>query len=578
MKELSAERRALVAAALSLLVIIGWSFFYKPPKPPANAPQSQNAAAQPSGAPTAPAEQAPPVSFAAAPPVAAGTKAATEEKIIVVENDLYRVALSNRGAVVKSWQLKKYKDDHKPPRTLDLVHPEAAEQTGSWPLALVLDDPQLQARANAALFDATSPGTSLNPPAEIQFEWSDGHLAVSKRLKFNPSYVTEIEVSATLDGKPLAVALGWLGGFGDATVDFAADKVQVFFSAGGKLQMLPNKKLGEPNQASQRLRQEGAFDYTGIQDQYFVAAFLAGANPAQPGAPGSTRLALWHWKLERDVQQGGKPSKEPVAQVAAGSTTPGPLDVRLFVGAKDLDDLKRTTPPLSDLVQFGWLEFIAAPLFYMLRWLHRYISNYGWAIVMMTLLINMVLFPLKVKGWRIMQKQQKLQPEIKAIQDRYKKYSMRDPRKAEMNKEVMALYQREGISPFGGCLPTLVQFPIWFGLYRMLTVTIELRHAPWLGWIHDLAAKDPYYILPVIMGITMYIMTKMTPTTVTDPAQQTMMKMMPLAFAAMFVILPVSSGLVLYILTSNLIGIAQQWYLNRTAPAEAKAPVKGKKK
>jgi YidC/Oxa1 family membrane protein insertase len=140
-----------------------------------------------------------------------------------------------------------------------------------------------------------------------------------------------------------------------------------------------------------------------------------------------------------------------------------------------------------------------------------------------------------------------------------------------MNKEVMAVYQREGINPMGGCLPMVLQMPIWFALYRMLNVTIELRHAPWLGWIHDLSARDPYYILPVLMGVTMYVMQKTTPMTATDPAQQRMLSWTPLMFGAMFVIFPVSSGLVLYILARNLVNMAQQWYLNRTEPVAARA-------
>ena len=182
-----------------------------------------------------------------------------------------------------------------------------------------------------------------------------------------------------------------------------------------------------------------------------------------------------------------------------------------------------------------------------------------------------------ILGKNSMQKMQKVQPEVKAIQDRYKKYSMRDPRKQQMNQEIMEIYKHQGINPVGGCLPMLLQMPIWFGLYRMLTVTIELRHAPWMIWIHDLSVKDPYYILPILMGITMYAMQKMTPTTAADPAQQKMMTMMPLMFGGMFIIFPVSSGLVLYILSSNVVGILQQWYLNRNAPADLK-PGRGKKK
>jgi YidC/Oxa1 family membrane protein insertase len=184
----------------------------------------------------------------------------------------------------------------------------------------------------------------------------------------------------------------------------------------------------------------------------------------------------------------------------------------------------------------------------------------------MTLAINMVLYPLKVKSWRSMQRMQKVAPEIKQIQDRYKKYSMKDPRKQEMNKEVMAVYSREGINPMGSCLPTVVQMPIWFGLYRMLTVTLELRHAAWILWIHDLSGPDPYYILPVLMAVLMYVVTKMTPQTITDPSQQRMMALMPLMFGGMFIIFPVSSGLVLYILTSNVVAAFQQWHLNRTSP------------
>jgi YidC/Oxa1 family membrane protein insertase len=192
----------------------------------------------------------------------------------------------------------------------------------------------------------------------------------------------------------------------------------------------------------------------------------------------------------------------------------------------------------------------------------------------MTIAINMLLYPLKLKSWRSMQRMQKVAPEVRSIQDRYKKYSMRDPRKQEMNKEVMAVYSREGVNPMGSCLPQLAQMPIWFGLYRMLNVTIELRHAPWL-WIHDLAGRDPYYALTISMGLLMYAAQKMTPMTVTDPAQQRMMSLMPIMFAGMFLIIPVSSGLILYIVTQNAMAVIQQWHLNRNSPL--KPPAKSKK-
>ncbi len=569
MKELSPERRALLAAALSLLVIMAWAFLYKPkPQPAPQKPAPQAATSQTTATPAAPVRPA--VSAAQSIPGGWPVKADTQEKTAVVENGLYRVEFSNRGAVVRSWRLKKYLDDAKPPRTLDLVHRDAAQQTGGWPFSLLLDDPQLEKVANSALFVATPASLALEAPAQIEFEWSDGHLAVWKRLKFDRgNYIVGLETSVTLDGKPLAHGVAWRGGFGDTTVYQAAEHVQVFSSADGKLHSVPHKNLAVPGEPAQR-RQAGTADYAGVEDTYFAAAFL-------PPSGTSGGLAVWQWKLEREVVQEGKPAKEPVAEVAAGVPAAGPISLRVFVGPKDLDELKKVTPPLSDLIQFGYLEFIAAPLFYLLEWIHRYVPNYGWAIILMTVLINMVLFPLKIKSWRSMQKMQKVAPEVKAIQERYKKYSMRDPRKAEMNKEVMAVYQREGINPMGGCLPMVLQMPIWFGLYRMLGVTIELRHAPWVFWIRDLSARDPYYILPVLMAVTMYVMQKMTPTTTADPTQQRMMNWMPLMFGGMFIVFPVSSGLVLYILSSNLVGMAQQWYLNRTKPAEA-TPARGKGK
>jgi YidC/Oxa1 family membrane protein insertase len=189
----------------------------------------------------------------------------------------------------------------------------------------------------------------------------------------------------------------------------------------------------------------------------------------------------------------------------------------------------------------------------------------------------MVLFPLRISSYRTTLKMQRVGPEVKAIQEKYKKYKLNDPRKADMNKEVMAIYQREGINPIGGCVPMLLQMPIWFGLNSALRGAIELRHASWL-WVHDLAAKDPYYILPVAVGISMYLVSKMTPMTTTDPQQAQMMKFLPISMSAMFVFFPFSSGLALYILTSSLVGILQQWYLNRTHPLPAPAkPTRAKK-
>jgi YidC/Oxa1 family membrane protein insertase len=333
------------------------------------------------------------------------------------------------------------------------------------------------------------------------------------------------------------------------------------------LNTLAPKNLGKSGQTAVRETLPGPFDFVGIEDLYFAAAFL----PATQAPPASLQpeFTLTGWTFQHDTTGAdGKTETEMVPEMAAGFPNPGPLDFRMYVGPKSIDGLKAVRPPLNSLVQFGWRGFIAEPLFYGLRWLYHYVPNYGWAIVLLTIGINMVMFPLKVKSMRAMQKMQKVAPEIKSIQEKYKKYSMRDPKKAEMNKEVMAVYSREGINPLGSCWPMLIQMPIWMGLYAMLAYTIELRHAPWLGWIHDLSARDPYYILPIVMAVSMYFMQKMTPTPGMDPAQARMMALTPLIFGVMFA--RSQSGLALYILTSNIVGMGQQWYLYRTMPPPPK--------
>jgi YidC/Oxa1 family membrane protein insertase len=586
-KEISDQARVALAFALALLVMVGWYFLNPPkPQPPAGAGAAPQAANTPNtaGVPPgeAPAQAKPPVVAAnSTGATSAAPVAATGEKNIVIESDLYRVELSNRGGVVRSWQLKKYTDEGNPPRILDLVNADLARQTGGWPLSLQLADAQLESAANQGLYvvKATSDGvavdtdSTLKAPGQIQFHWSDGRLDVTKTLKFDSSYMVGVETSVQQNGGPASYSVAWRGGFGDVTAFRAAVQTLVFNARAGSVSTVATKSVGVPNQRSVAAQVPGTFDAVGIEDLYFAAAFLPPEPPGGQLVPDV--LTLSARQTTHTLQTDGKTQQEILPEMAVGSTSTGPLALRLYVGPKDIDILKSVRPPLNGLVQFGWFGLVAEPLFYILRWLYHYIPNYGWAIVVMTVAINMVLYPLKVKSWRSMQKMQKVGPEIRAIQDRYKKYSMRDPRKQEMNKEVMAVYSREGVNPMGSCLPQVIQMPIWFALYRMLNATIELRHAPWFGPFHDLAGRDPYFILTISMAILMYVAQKMTPMTVTDPSQQRMMTFMPLMFTGMFFIIPVSSGLVLYIVTQNIMAIIQQWHLNRSAPL--KAPARSKK-
>jgi YidC/Oxa1 family membrane protein insertase len=583
----SPELRILGASLLSMLVILLWIKFFAPkppvappqPKPVISAPQTPSAVSPtPSGSTSAQASsgKGPSTSKPVSAPIAAISD--SQENSIIVQSDLYRVEISNRGAVVKSWHLSKYTDDNKPPRVLDVVHPEASQQVGGWPLALVLDNADLEKTANNGLFKLVSGSTgNANPisaPADLQFSWSDGHLEITKHIHFDNSYVVRVDATAKLDGKPIQAGLAWLGGFGDLTVKDPApiETVNTFYSESGKITTYPYKKLEGIDHWPPGVWQGGK-DFTGLEDRYFTAAFL----PSNGAAPGT--LQTRYWKDFHPAQINGQPGAEPVPEVATASG-PQALALRVYVGPKDYDELKHMNPPLHGLVNFGWMEFIADPLFHMLKWLHKYIPNWGWDIVVLTLVINMALFPLRISSYKTTMKMQRVGPEIKAIQERYKKYKLNDPRKAEMNKEVMAVYSREGINPAGGCFQMFLQMPIWFGLNNALRFAIEMRHARWFGWITDLSARDPYYVLPVMMGLSMYLVSKMTPMTSTDPQQQMMMKIMPVTMAGIFMISPISSGLAVYILTSSIVGIAQQWYLNRHHPviaAPVTKPVRGKK-
>jgi YidC/Oxa1 family membrane protein insertase len=586
-KGLRPELRILVASLLSMAVIVAWAKFFAPKAPTPTPQTNKPAASAPAVAGQPPSSTTPNVTAPGGTPAAtsvapsavasAAVKSDSQERTVVVENNLYRVEFSNRGGVVKSWQLKKYKDDAKPPRVLDVVHPEASQELNGWPLSVSLSDPNLDQTAAGGLFQVTSQGGASAPatvsaPAELNFTWSDGHLEVIKRFKFDHSYVVQTEVTAKLDGKPVTAGLTWLGGFGDNTVQnpVAVETTSTFYSEGGKLNDFVHKKLEDGGKWGPAVWQGGK-DWAGIEDRYFAAVFLSPVGAA-PGAIETRYWKTWHTiKVDNSGKQEDK--AEPVPQVAvAASAQPGVM--RLYVGPKDYDDLKHMNPPLQSLVNFGWLEIVADPLFHALKWIHNYVPNWGWAIVLLTLVINMLLFPLRISSYKTTMKMQRVGPEVKAIQEKYKKYKLNDPRKAEMNQEVMAVYSREGINPLGGCLQMLPQMPIWFGLNRTLSSAIEMRHAPWFGWITDLSSKDPFYILPVVMAGSMYLVSKMTPVTTTDPQQQMMMKFMPLSFAAMFIVFPISSGLAVYILTSSLVGIAQQWYLNKTHPVTAVVPAK----
>jgi YidC/Oxa1 family membrane protein insertase len=480
---------------------------------------------------------------------------ATNESTTVVENELYRITFSNRGGQAISWILKKYKDDAGKP--LDLVNQKAAAKLG-YPLSLWTYDANLRTQLAQALYVPSATGT-LNAPGSLTFTYSNNALEVKKTFSFDSTYVVNVDVTSTDNGNPVTALVSWPSGFGDQETmpDFAASQFDTM--QGGKNENQAAKKI------SGGATIPGPFEWAGVSDLSFAAIFL-------PDTPSQTLLVGLHDSI--DVLRHGKTDQTDPASVlgAAMGSASGHTSMRLFAGPKVIDVLAsvRATsnggqpgPSLEPVVDFGYSGIIAKPLFLALRWVHEHIvSNWGWAILVLTLVINLAMLPTRIQMMKSALKMQRIQPEMNAIKEKYKKYKATDPRRADMNKEMFDLQKREGVNMFGGCLPMLVQWPLLFAFYRMLLHTIELRQAPWL-WIHNLAAPDPLHILPVFFIVTMFLVQYLTPSPGMDPAQQKMMAFtMPVFFG--FMTWNLSSGLALYWAFGNVINVIQQAVMNRT--------------
>jgi YidC/Oxa1 family membrane protein insertase len=545
------ERRLLLVFALTFLIILASQPLLKKygPKTPEPTQQIQNAPVA-----TAPPStgSAPPA--AAVPAPSAGTKQASTEAETVVENDLYRIRFTNRGGQVKSWALKKFQDDKGQP--LELVNANAAAKYG-YPLSLWSYDEGLRNKLNSMLYVQTpEAGNTLTAPADISFEYSDSDTAVRKTFHFDHSYVVKVETSVAQKGSETTAFPMWPAGFGDeiSPSSYAASRIEYQNAKG--IERIPIKKVASGNTI------HGPFSWAGVSDQYFAAVFLP------EDTSNSTFVTL------RGSLDNAQDPKRPVEVLGAAVGLPGQAtSQRMYVGPKALDVLETVPvtglpagaePDLRKLVDFGdWLGYIARPLFLWLKWTYRHIvPNWGWAIVIQTLIINIALLPLRIAQMKSMLKMQRVAPQIKSIQEKYKKYSMRDPRKQAMNEEIAALYKKEGVNPAGGCLPLIIQMPFLFAYYRMLGVALDLRLAHW-AWVPDLSSPDPYHILPIAVIISMLFMQRMTPQAGMDPTQQKMMNIvMPLMLG--YISWNLAAGLCLYWSMGNLIGIVQQLIMNRT--------------
>ncbi len=546
------ERRVLVAVFLSFLVLYAYqAFFVPPPAPPA---QTQ----APPLAPVAPAAESsgapqPANAQAAAPPSAPALRPATVlgdafEREIIVETADVEATLSNRGGRILHWRLKNYRDSLGD--LIDLV-PSDLPPDQPTPFSLWVDDGPITERLNTALYrvsgDAAGRVDARASEAAVLFEFEDASgLRARKELRFDPqNYLIAFSATVESGGIALNPTVLWGPGLADSGAQagggsfFTGNYIQPpqgIYHRAGSVERITGGDLGE------QPVHEGQFRFAGIDDHYFIAVALN---------TGPARVEF------RPTPIAGPEESERLLVSQSFTFQEPPQSVRFFYGPKQFDLLRSVDAELVRAINFGIFGFLAVPLLGALQWIYEFSGNYGWSIVLLTLLINVVISPLRHKSVVSMRKMQAVQPEMKAIQDRYKDLKATDPGKQKMNTEVMNLYREKGVNPASGCLPMLLQFPVLLAFYSMLSQSIELRGAVFGFWLTDLSKPDPYYVIPVLMGVTMFWQTKITPSTA-DPAQQKIMMFMPLMFMVFFLAAP--SGLVVYWFVSNLWAIGQQYF------------------
>lgn len=553
-------KRLLLIFSISFILIAVSQQFLSKKQEPAEKPEQQSQQQQLASA--APAVAQAPAVAAATQPTA--TKQASTEAEIVVENDLYKITFTNKGALVKSWVLKKFQDDKGNP--LELVNQYAAPMYG-YPLSFWTWDENLKNKLNSALYLSDATG-SFKTPHTVSFEYADGDVTVHKTFSFGDNYEVKLETSVVRGGSYVPALVAWPSAFGDATLPANYAGQRIDYAYGEDLTRLSPDKKGKKLSGGKLIA--GPFNWVGVLDQYFAAIFL-------PEKPQEVSLVTLQNPLEvpkdNEKPQGDKVKVDALG--AAVGNMNGPTRARLFVGPKNVDVLAtvhpnaangqpQTTADLKPVVDFGFFAFFARPLFAALKWIEQHvIHNWGWAIVLLTVLINAVLLPLRIMSMRSALKMQRISPQIQQIQEKYKKYKLNDPRRAEANTEISALYKQHNVNPASGCLPLIIQMPFLWAFYTMLSNAIELRHAQWF-WLKDLSSPDRLFLIPILIVVTMIIMQRMTPTAGMSAEQMRMMNiMMPVMIGLMSWSL--ASGLGLYWVTGTVVGIVQQMAMNRTS-------------
>jgi len=546
------ERRLLVAVLLSMAILFAVPYVYEYffPTPPVVETAGSEVVLGGSGAGETPVAQ--PISEPEKASEQQGdgeaTKATAAE--FEIENDAMIFRFSNVGACLVSARWKGRSGTIE--EAVELV-PQVLSRDYLRPLELYADDAALQKKLSSAVYHLASGETGkLTTGTELRFEYRDGELQLEKRITIPAlGHVMGVSVTARRNGVDLPVNVVLSTGIGtveiENAIDFRESEVAFYQNAGVQ-------RYKEGDLEGEGVQVDGKFRWAAVDSKYF--AFLA----TDSGSIRNVKMKPAPWV--RPKPDGKGEGKEVIlVQGIVGLEAPG--NFNFFVGPKLEKALAAVDPTAPKLVDYGMFAILVEPLLMALKWLYGYVGNYGWAIILLTFFINVALFPIRYKQMASMRKMSVLQPELKAIQDKYKKMKRDDPRRQQMNTEVMALYKEHGVNPLGGCLPLLLQMPILFAFYRMLDVAIELRGAPFIWWIKDLSKADPYYVTPIVMGLTMVLQQKMTPAT-GDPAQRRMMMLLPIVFTFFF--LGVSSGLAVYFLFSNLFAMMFQFGLQQLKP------------
>ena len=560
----------LIFVALAAVMVFQYFRKPEPSQPPQQNQQTQQQSAGQTSPAAAPAHAGAAGSSAAAASAAPSITAASETAT-TIENEKFRITFTNKGAQVQHWILKNYTDSTGQP--LDIVQQQTASRFG-FPLSLFTYDNALTTQLNTALYQASATGHLLAPNS-ITFRYAAGGLEVVKTFSFNTTYVVGVHVQVKRDGVPVRALVSWPAALGDMEEFLTAAGKQTTFVVPTGSQLAWSIDGKQDSDAAKKISDDATSDqpynYAALMDLYFAAAFL-------PDAPQRATMVTFHHTIDLPSDLSNPNSQKKPADViglAMGDQS-GDTQLRLYAGPKETDilnsvramgaDGRADGEPLSSLIQYGWWGVIAKPLYLALRALRNMmgpgINNWGWAIIIVTVIFNLVLLPTRIWTMKSSLKMMRIQPKVDALKKRYSHLKMNDPKRQEMNAEMMQLYKEEGVNMYGGCLPMLLQMPLFFAYYRVLQNAVELRQAHWF-WLHDLSIPDPLHILPVLIIGTMFLVQFITPSPGMDPMQRRMMAVvMPLVMG--FTLLHFASGLALYWITGNVINLGMQVAINNS--------------